>query len=511
MNRKIFGILIVALLITPIAIGSIEEQKEETEYIENLNSVNMAYWYLNILVKDLSTSNEFTIVLGEASGATDGYDSFDETKILMWDFDAWFSCDGYNLRKDTKEYPDTFKFWDLRIYSDHSATINLRWSSTVVTQIRDMMGEYTMFSIYNNEITKDMLTCSEFEFNIDPGRTESIIIFFNYNEPPDTPSTPSGPNTRTVHQSGTYSTIATDPDYHSLKYRFNWGDGHISQWTNFLNSGETGYLTHSWSNPGTYQVKAQAKDCWDFESSWSTSYAVTVNEEQVGEPPETPEILDAPTLMQYGETYDFTAVTTDPDDDDVQYGFTWDYADETWELLETEFMESGEPVTVQKSFESPGYTQFISMDVGAVDTNGLASEFCEPITIEISDPPEQVFITGQRSGTAGEEYTYEIRGYDPNPNDLVYFEIDWDDDQTTTTDEVPIMSAVNISHTWADQGDYVITATVYDSSSIEGPTTTLRVSMPKVKTHRWFHPWLSGLFERFPFFEPLLQQILGLQ
>ena len=151
------------------------------------------------------------------------------------------------------------------------------------------------------------------------------------------------------------------------------------------------------------------------------------------------------------------------------------------------------------------------MDVGAVDTNGLASDFCEPITIEISDPPEQVFITGQASGTAGKEYTYKIVGYDPNPSDLVYFEIDWGDGQTLTTDEVPIMSAVNISHTWADQGDYVISLTVYDSSSLKGPTETLSISMPKNKAINPFILLLERLIERFPFFEPLLRQLLNLQ
>jgi len=76
MKKKIFGILIVTLLMTPIVIGSIEKQKEETEN-SNLNSFNMDHWSSSIRVKDLSTSNEFPFTFGEDSGATDGYDSFE--------------------------------------------------------------------------------------------------------------------------------------------------------------------------------------------------------------------------------------------------------------------------------------------------------------------------------------------------------------------------------------------------------------------------------------------------
>ena len=221
--------------------------------------------------------------------------------------------------------------------------------------------------------------------------------------------------------------------------------------------------------------------------------------------------------MQYGETYEFTAVTTDPDGDDVRYAFNFDFYSYNWEhtgewfVIDTDFMESGESCTVEEYFESPGYTMRMTIEVEAEDTNGLMSGVCEGHAMLLSDPPTEVFITGPTSGTAGKEYVYHIRGYDPNSNDLVDFNIDWGDGDDVFISDIPIMSEVNVSHIWSSEGDYQISVTIYDFNGLGGPTETLSVSMPKVKTHRWFHPWLSDLFERYPFLEPLLQQILGLQ
>ncbi len=67
------------------------------------------------------------------------------------------------------------------------------------------------------------------------------------------PSTPSGPGSGLTGQNLNYSTGGASTSCgHSLQYRFDWGDGTTSSW------GGTG-ASHSWSNPGTYCVKAQAR------------------------------------------------------------------------------------------------------------------------------------------------------------------------------------------------------------------------------------------------------------
>lgn len=88
-----------------------------------------------------------------------------------------------------------------------------------------------------------------------------------------TPGRPSGPSSGEVGQSLTYSTGgASCSDGHSVQYWFDWGDGTYSSWSSSTTASK------SWSSPGTYQVRAQARCSSDSSvvSSWSPSRTVTI-------------------------------------------------------------------------------------------------------------------------------------------------------------------------------------------------------------------------------------------
>lgn len=106
---------------------------------------------------------------------------------------------------------------------------------------------------------------------------EAIVSNQGGNQKPNTPSTPSGPTSLSVGQSGTFSTSATDPDGDQVQYRFAWDDGTISDWTNLVPSGQSASLSHSWGNFGTYVVKAQARDEHGALSYWSDGLTVVVS------------------------------------------------------------------------------------------------------------------------------------------------------------------------------------------------------------------------------------------
>ena len=107
------------------------------------------------------------------------------------------------------------------------------------------------------------------------------------NEPPNTPSTPSGPTLVSANVSYTYSTSTTDPEGDQVKYTFSWGDGTTSQ-TGYVNSGVTVYKSHSWSNRDTCPVKSLAMDVHGSQSWWSSPLVVTVVD-----PPSPPTDLTA--------------------------------------------------------------------------------------------------------------------------------------------------------------------------------------------------------------------------
>jgi hypothetical protein len=96
------------------------------------------------------------------------------------------------------------------------------------------------------------------------------------NNPPNTPNTPSGPSIGLIGAFYNFSTSATDPDGDRVQYRFDWGDGQISEWTPLVNSGVSASKSHSYPDTGTYYIKAQARDEHGATSGWSSSYSITI-------------------------------------------------------------------------------------------------------------------------------------------------------------------------------------------------------------------------------------------
>lgn len=96
------------------------------------------------------------------------------------------------------------------------------------------------------------------------------------NFPPNVPNVPSGPSSVVQGDTETYCTSGFDPNGDQVQYRFDWGDGTTSDWTSFVNSGETACKSYSWSSGGFFNVKAQSRDEWGASSGWSNSLTVDV-------------------------------------------------------------------------------------------------------------------------------------------------------------------------------------------------------------------------------------------
>ena len=97
-------------------------------------------------------------------------------------------------------------------------------------------------------------------------------------EPPLTPDAPLGPDSGLAGPSYTFRTSTTDVDSDSLEYRFDWGAGDTSAWLGPLPAGDTLSATHAWTAPGTYGVRAQARDVAGFGSlsGWSPPHSIII-------------------------------------------------------------------------------------------------------------------------------------------------------------------------------------------------------------------------------------------
>jgi hypothetical protein len=94
-----------------------------------------------------------------------------------------------------------------------------------------------------------------------------MVVDILVNDPPAEP-TINGPPSGNIGDLYEYIFQTTDPDGNQVYYYVDWGDGDTIEWDGPHDSGEGVTFSHSWSNESTYTIRAQAKDVWDYESSW---------------------------------------------------------------------------------------------------------------------------------------------------------------------------------------------------------------------------------------------------
>ena len=89
------------------------------------------------------------------------------------------------------------------------------------------------------------------------------------NDPPN-PPTITGTLNGKVRKEYNYGFSSNDPDNNPVYLYIDWGDGTDSGWVGQYASDEVVYVEHSWSERGSYTIKAKAKDEFGIESNWST-------------------------------------------------------------------------------------------------------------------------------------------------------------------------------------------------------------------------------------------------
>lgn len=207
----------------------------------------------------------------------------------------------------------------------------------------------------------------------------NIVLYPNI--PPNNPSMPSGPIALQIGSNGIYETNASDTNaLNKLQYRFDWdagGSHEYSQYTNYVNSGEYASKTYHWDSPGTYIIKAQARDENGAVSSWSEGLTIVIYVSN--NPPETP-IIDGPSQGKENKSYNFNISTTDSDSDNVKYLVEWGDGNDTGWIG---FYESGEQISLSHSWAKRGT---YNIRLKAKDIYETESEWSEPFSMKIFAP-----------------------------------------------------------------------------------------------------------------------------
>ncbi len=175
--------------------------------------------------------------------------------------------------KDAKEYDNeayVYSIADLERkpgYAPFDATLasNLIWSFTDPNNRDHSLTVAAELTYQDFQVPANCYTIST-----------SVTLNMYINQPPATPSTPSGPNSGYQDYIYFYSTNTTDPEGDLLQYQFDWGDN-TNKTVEWYNSGDNATAAHSWADVGTYYVTVRAKDYYGLWSDWSQPLAVSIS------------------------------------------------------------------------------------------------------------------------------------------------------------------------------------------------------------------------------------------
>ena len=204
----------------------------------------------------------------------------------------------------------------------------------------------------------------------------------------------------------------------------------------------------------------------------------------------------------YNQTLTFSAVTTDPNCEQIYYLFDWGNG-EVSDWLGP--FNSGE--VVEASYSWPGIGAYI-VKVKAKDVNNANSEWSNPHRVDILDntKPENPLIDGPKSGKVGEICQYTISAIDIDNQD-VCFQIIWGDGEFTTwSDFYASGEEVIFDHKFNKSGIFTIQVQAMDTVGYKSNWTSFEVSMPRLMTFE--NTIIFRLFDRFANLFPLLKFLL---
>jgi hypothetical protein len=301
-----------------------------------------------------------------------------------------------------------------------------------------------------------------------------------------TPPVPNPGETILFNASASY-----DYDGYITLYEWDWDSDGV-----YDESSASPTATHSWDNPGSYEVTLRVTD----NSSLTGTIEHTV--EVVSLPPPSPPHIYGPTEGIVHVSYAFyTDSITDPNGDMLY--FMWDWGDGNITGWLGPY-PSGQPITGSHSWTYAGKYGIR----GRIKTSGGTSNWSEAhnITIMNATGPTAPIISGPTQGEAGAKYNYTFNSTDNTCDTLAYF-IDWGDNTSSWISGHSGNETI-ANHTWSKRGTYTIRAKAKNCWDVESPWGTLPVTMPLTFQPPSFR-FFAWLLARFPHAFPILHYLLG--
>ena len=200
-----------------------------------------------------------------------------------------------------------------------------------------------------------------------------VIIGCHKNTAPSIP-TVTGPDIGNTNVALSFTAQSNDPEGDDVSYKFDFGDGTISEWSSFYASSQNFTITHSFSSVTSFSIKAQAKDKKGKESDWSLPHSLAI----YSHPPYTPTTPTGPTLSQPNTYCTFSSSATDQDGDNVAIRFDWgNGVVSEW----SNYFASGTQVTIGYTYPYEGTYEIKAQ---AKDIYSAMSDWSSPLTLTVS-------------------------------------------------------------------------------------------------------------------------------
>ena len=190
------------------------------------------------------------------------------------------------------------------------------------------------------------------------------------NTPPEQPERPIGPTLAEVGTLYSYSSSATDLDNDSVRLRFDWGDGSLSPWSDFVASGVSVSQSHAWTNVSNYQVRVIVQDTDGSNSTWSETLTVMISQNEIeGLPPVGSFHVPENTSVNHSIVFDASG-SYDPDG--LILSYVWDFGDGitgTGAVLVHTYETAGEYMVTLTVTDNAGMNQSFSRLVRITDAS----------------------------------------------------------------------------------------------------------------------------------------------
>ncbi len=138
---------------------------------------------------------------------------------------------------------------------------------------------------------------------------------------------PSGPVYIEPGGSFSYSAQTYDPDGDQVRYKFDWGDGNFSEWSNFIPGNQTVTIEYSWYQINNFSIRVIVQDEYNKNSSWSEALLVYCSfgeNASIGLDPVA--LFDSIKNLSEDQTFLFNSSMSYDSDGNIT-GYFWDFGD----------------------------------------------------------------------------------------------------------------------------------------------------------------------------------------